>query len=456
MSYTRLTVIGTERKAELALPNGEPVGALLPHVLELLEEKPRGGDVLTLTTLTGASLDFDASLEEQGVRPGAMLRVTTADDAPQAPEVIDITDAITEAGASRRDAWTEAHTRVTLAVAAGAAAAGATMWAMGAFALPAQWMLAGVALLAALGAGLARSGQGVAAVAIASAALGAAVPAAFGLAAEIVPGAGAGAGAGVGAEAGAGVAGAMLPNSVLVAAMAAWFVLGLVWGVGFQRSSARYGAAVGLLASSILFFLGLAGFDRGGVAVVASVLSVAALGLLPGAALSLSGLTSYDDRIMRGERASTRDVRAAIAESFAQLTWTVIAVSVVALLSLSELLLSTDAWRQGLAAALAVVALLRMRTFPLAPPRIALLVAVVVPAVLWLLSTTLVGAGEKALIAGIVALVAVAAAAWRPSEVVAAKLRRWADIVELLVVLTVVPLALGSFGIFADLLEAFR
>lgn len=452
MSYTRLTVIGTERKAELALPNGEPVGALLPHVLELLEEKPRGGDVLTLTTLTGASLDFDASLEEQGVRPGAMLRVTTADDAPQAPEVIDITDAITEAGASRRDAWTEAHTRVTLAVAAGAAAAGATMWAMGAFALPAQWMLAGVALLAALGAGLARSGQGVAAVAIASAALGAAVPAAFGLAAEIVPGAG----AGVGAEAGAGVAGAMLPNSVLVAAMAAWFVLGLVWGVGFQRSSARYGAAVGLLASSILFFLGLAGFDRGGVAVVASVLSVAALGLLPGAALSLSGLTSYDDRIMRGERASTRDVRAAIAESFAQLTWTVIAVSVVALLSLSELLLSTDAWRQGLAAALAVVALLRMRTFPLAPPRIALLVAVVVPAVLWLLSTTLVGAGEKALIAGIVALVAVAAAAWRPSEVVAAKLRRWADIVELLVVLTVVPLALGSFGIFADLLEAFR
>lgn len=454
MSYTRLTVIGTERKAELALPNGEPVGALLPHVLELLEEKPRGGDVLTLTTLTGASLDFDASLEEQGVRPGAMLRVTTADDAPQAPEVIDITDAITEAGASRRDAWTEAHTRVTLAVAAGAAAAGATMWAMGAFALPAQWMLAGVALLAALGAGLARSGQGVAAVAIASAALGAAVPAAFGLAAEIVPGAGAG--VGVGAEAGAGVAGAMLPNSVLVAAMAAWFVLGLVWGVGFQRSSARYGAAVGLLASSILFFLGLAGFDRGGVAVVASVLSVAALGLLPGAALSLSGLTSYDDRIMRGERASTRDVRAAIAESFAQLTWTVIAVSVVALLSLSELLLSTDAWRQGLAAALAVVALLRMRTFPLAPPRIALLVAVVVPAVLWLLSTTLVGAGEKALIAGIVALVAVAAAAWRPSEVVAAKLRRWADIVELLVVLTVVPLALGSFGIFADLLEAFR
>lgn len=448
MSYTRLTVIGTERKAELALPNGEPVGALLPHVLELLEEKPRGGDVLTLTTLTGASLDFDASLEEQGVRPGAMLRVTTADDAPQAPEVIDITDAITEAGASRRDAWTEAHTRVTLAVAAGAAAAGATMWAMGAFALPAQWMLAGVALLAALGAGLARSGQGVAAVAIASAALGAAVPAAFGLAAEIVPGAGAGAGAGV--------AGAMLPNSVLVAAMAAWFVLGLVWGVGFRRSSARYGAAVGLLASSILFFLGLAGFDRGGVAVVASVLSVAALGLLPGAALSLSGLTSYDDRIMRGERASTRDVRAAIAESFAQLTWTVIAVSVVALLSLSELLLSTDAWRQGLAAALAVVALLRMRTFPLAPPRIALLVAVVVPAVLWLLSTTLVGAGEKALIAGIVALVAVAAAAWRPSEVVAAKLRRWADIVELLVVLTVVPLALGSFGIFADLLEAFR
>lgn len=443
MSYTRLTVIGSERKAELALPNGEPVGALLPLVLELLDERPRGGDVLTLTTLTGASLDADASLDEQGVRPGAMLRVTTIDDAPQAPEVIDITDAITEAGASRSDTWAEAHTRTTLAIAAGVAAAGAAMWALGAFTLPAQWILAAVALLAAAGAGLARSGQRVAAVAVASAALGVAVPAAVGLAAEI------------GAASGGQWASGMLPTTVLVATMAGWFVLGIVWGIGFERSSARYGAAVGLLASGLLFSLSLAGFDRGGLAVVASVLSVAALGLLPGAALSLSGLTAYDDRIMRGERASTRDVRAAIAESFAQLTWTVIAVSIILLLTLTELLLSQDPWRQGLAASLAVVALLRTRTFPLIPPRLALLGAVVVPAALWLLSTTLFGDGEKALFAGAVALIAVAAAAWHPSEVVAAKLRRWADTVELLVVLTVVPLALGSFGIFADLLEAF-
>ena len=47
MSYTRLTVIGSERKAELALPNSEPIGVLLPHVLELLEETPSGGAVLT-------------------------------------------------------------------------------------------------------------------------------------------------------------------------------------------------------------------------------------------------------------------------------------------------------------------------------------------------------------------------------------------------------------------------
>ncbi|PPF81754.1 hypothetical protein C5E07_16100 [Pseudoclavibacter sp. RFBJ3] len=444
MSYTRLTVIGSERKAELALPNSEPVGVLLPHVLELLEETPSGGAVLTLTTLTGVSLDFDATLEEQGVRPGALLRVTTVDDAPQAPEVIDITDAITEAGAARRDAWTQAHTRSVLAVAAGLAAAGAGFWVRSAFALPAEWMLAAVALLAAAGAGLARSGQRAAVAGVASAALGLAVPAAFGLAAEI--------GAASGREGGWDA----LPTVVLVAAMAAWFVLGLVWGVGFQRTSARYGAGVGLLLSAGLFFVDLAGFDRGGVAVFAAVMSVAVLGLLPGAALSLSGLTAYDDRIMRGARATTSDVRAAIAESFAQLTWTVIAVSAVAILSLSELLLSQDPWRQGLAASLAVIALLRMRTFPLAPPRIALLLAAAVPTALWLLSTTLVSDEGKALIAGVAALVAVVVAAWEPSEVVAAKLRRWADILELLVVLTVVPLALGSFGVFADLLEAFR
>ena len=43
MAYTRLTMIGSNRKADLVLPDDEPVGALLPQLLEVLDERIPGG-----------------------------------------------------------------------------------------------------------------------------------------------------------------------------------------------------------------------------------------------------------------------------------------------------------------------------------------------------------------------------------------------------------------------------
>lgn len=42
MAYTRLTMIGSNRKADLVLPDDEPVGALLPQLLEVLDERIPG------------------------------------------------------------------------------------------------------------------------------------------------------------------------------------------------------------------------------------------------------------------------------------------------------------------------------------------------------------------------------------------------------------------------------
>ena len=44
----------------------------------------------------------------------------------------------------------------------------------------------------------------------------------------------------------------------------------------------------------------------------------------------------------------------------------------------------------------------------------------------------------------------------RPSAVFGAKLRRAAEVVELLLMITTIPLALGALGIYTDLLETFR
>ena len=56
--FTRLTIIGTERKAELVVPSDEAIGRLMPRLMELLEE-PNGSVArpLTLVRATGEQLD---------------------------------------------------------------------------------------------------------------------------------------------------------------------------------------------------------------------------------------------------------------------------------------------------------------------------------------------------------------------------------------------------------------
>ncbi len=50
MQYTRMTFFGSRRTADIVLPDDEPVGALLPEVLDLLVEPPGTGSAPTLVT----------------------------------------------------------------------------------------------------------------------------------------------------------------------------------------------------------------------------------------------------------------------------------------------------------------------------------------------------------------------------------------------------------------------
>ena len=56
--FTRLTVIGSARKADLVVPNDEAVAGLMPRLMDLLDE-PTGSVVrpLTLVRSTGEQLD---------------------------------------------------------------------------------------------------------------------------------------------------------------------------------------------------------------------------------------------------------------------------------------------------------------------------------------------------------------------------------------------------------------
>ena len=81
MSYSRVTILGTRRRLAI-LPSDEPVGRLLPDLLdEAVCRPPRPGH---LVTRSGAALPEDVSLGQDGTDdrqqrlPALVVRVLTA------------------------------------------------------------------------------------------------------------------------------------------------------------------------------------------------------------------------------------------------------------------------------------------------------------------------------------------------------------------------------------------
>jgi hypothetical protein len=93
---------------------------------------------------------------------------------------------------------------------------------------------------------------------------------------------------------------------------------------------------------------------------------------------------------------------------------------------------------------------------PLIPQRIALLITGLTPLLAMLVGSPQLSSMPRMIIAAVVLIVLLGIALIRPSAVFGAKLRRAAEVVELLLMITTIPLALGALGIYTDLLETFR
>ena len=120
-TFTRLTVVGTAREAELVVPDDEAIGGLIPRLMALLEE-PTGpvARPLALVRSTGEQLDDARSAAEQDLADGEQLRLVRADDAPPPPEVADVTDVVGDTYAERGGRWSSAARQTTGAIALGA------------------------------------------------------------------------------------------------------------------------------------------------------------------------------------------------------------------------------------------------------------------------------------------------------------------------------------------------
>lgn len=430
--YTRLTVHGSRNRAELVLPSDEPLVAMLPDVLDLLDEPEGAARPITLVTVLGEQLDASLSLAEQDVRQGSIVRLVRLDEAPPPPEVADVTELAGASVEQRADRWRREW--AVLAVAAVSLGIGRLLSDhFGARPAQHSWLWAAAGALTVVAIVLARQGRRTGA-AIGTAALAAGLTAAP--SAALV----------AGQPAGAGV-GAWLAVGALIAA--------LVAGLGIGDRGVALGGALGAVLVAGWAGLGLLGvppLDSAGVIGVAAVLG---LGLLPGLAMSVSGLSGLDDRVVEGRTVLRPAAAEALTAVHRGLSWATIGVSAVAAVAGYQLGVSRDGWAMGLAGACASVLALRTRVLPLAPQRLALFGAA---------AATLAGvalsafATSPALTAGLLVVLAVAligAVAVPAGDNLRARLARLGNLVELVAVVATVPLLLGLLGLYDDLLAAF-
>lgn len=435
-SFTRLTLVGQTRRAEVVVPSDEGFAALLPQLLDLVDEAPRlQPETTALVRATGEQVDLALDATTQQLADGEVLRVVRAAAAPPPPEVADVTDVASDALAARADRWdVDVRQRVAaVAVAVAVAAAGTVLVAAGQDLAAAVGAVAGALLAGATAAGVGRSGRVHGARSLTAAGLGAA---------PVV---------------GLGVAGAgLLPAlpSALAAAAVAWCVLAAGAGVGGRDRGTLAGALAGAGLTVVHLGLRLLVPPVAADAVVAVVAAVA-LGLLPGYAMTASGLTALDDAVLDGALPARRRVQRSLDDAYRGLTWSTVAVATTLATAATALLVSPDRGATTLGALVVAVAALRTRSLPLAVQGVVLWAAAGAPVVVAVLvaGPTQPWLTAGALLAAALAVAVVAAA--RPSGQQRARWRRTGDLVELFLVVALLPVLLGVLGVYGELLEVF-
>lgn len=423
-TYTRVTVLAADRKAEVVVPDSQTVAAVMPDLLRLLEHGPAP---VTLTRALGTQLDPSRTLADQDVEDGCALWLTPLDQAPPPPEVTDITDLTAAQHSNRADLWSRGWSLAlsTLVVATMAWVAASTLLGAG---LSLTWVAPVVVALVVLACVTARRGDRAATSVLTGAATGAALP----LGQVLVP-----------------------DEPVLVALAVCWGLVGAVLAVvrlaGVRDTGLGGGAAV---AAGLGLGLGAGASwspDPGAAAAVVGVIAALTLALAPGIAMTVSGLARLDDRTAAGDEVPRTAAHDAVGAAYRALTAMVVATAVV--IGLCGLLLTgEDPWARALVAILAVTTALRARVLPLVAQRLALVVIATGLSVaqLW---------GAAPVVAACIACLVLAGAAWwalaRPSAVTLARLNRAGDALEAIALLGVVPVLLGRLGVFADLAGAF-
>ena len=445
--FTRVTVIGTQRRAELVIPDDEAISTLLPRLMDLLDE-PAGpvARPLALVRVSGEQVEAALTAAEQQLVDGERLRLVRAAEAPPPPEVADVTDVVGDSFAERRDRWSETARYAAAAVGVGSLAAVGGLVGN----LPAGPGTLVVVLLVVAAITVGRTGGTTdrrwPVVVCTAAAAGLCLPLAQALLRSPAIGA---------PLLGSGTA--PLTGWVGLTVALGWTVLGVGIGLGLRSRPAGPGAVVGLALTALPLVLTGAGLAAERTATLTALAAVIVLGLLPWYALSSSGLTGLDDQVLAGTPSRRSAATRTVDEAYRALSWTATAVAVPLGASAAVLVGSPDRWEVVLGLVVITITALRTRAFPLIVQQIPLVLAALAGSVAAVLThqPSLTPARQAGLLVAGAVVVAVAAGV-QPAAHHRARLRRFGNLLEALAVIALLPLILGVFGVYGQLVGTFR
>ncbi|MFT2017278.1 EsaB/YukD family protein [Streptomyces sp. 796.1] len=441
---SRVTLVGERRRIDLVLPSDEPVGRLLPDVMELLGDRIPARPMLRhLVTSDGTVLAPDATLAAAHVPDGAVLRLVRVQDAPSAPVVHDVTDEVADDLDVRPWRWGPQARRATAGLIAVGWTLVAALLARHEFAADdAGPVLAGSAAPAALIGALAGRARrrGLATTLI--------------VAAGVLGVLGAWTLGDAHAWSGAERLAAVAAVAVITLALLGW--CSPLGRGGLVGAGAAAGAA-GCWEAAIAFNdAAHTATDQARVGALLAVVSVVVLGVLPRLALMASGLAALDDRRSAGTSVSRYEVSTALSATHRALALATCVCAVSGATAGVLALRTPTVWTVLLTAAVAVAVLLRSRAFPLVVEVVVLLLAGAVLGVrlvtVWLAHAD--PAGPLAVATGL-AVLPLLVLAVRPAEHVRVRLRRMGDVVESFAVIALLPLVIGVFGVYGRLLDTF-
>ena len=436
----RLTIRAPRRRLDLAVPHQVPLAELLPEVLRRAGEADPDRSVVggwMLRRGDGAALSGDAALARQGVRDGDVLYLVPRNLTWPEPAYDDVIEEIASSARAHARAWDAGATRLfALAAAAVVLLAGlALLVVTDAGGLVAVASLAASAVLLTAGGLLSRAGgDGVAG----------ATAAGFGLLY-----------AAVGAEL---LTGGAVPARVLVGASAlllAAAVGGVAVGFGVRVFVA--GASVGLFGA-VGGVLGLTVSPVGAAAIVAVAL-MAGIGLAPLLAVRLGKLplplvTAAAEVLAQERRPDRPDLLAAVARADEILFGVLLGIAVTGAGTVAVLATSPNAAARLLAGLVGLALLSRARLFPALAARLPLLLAGVSGLGLAFWSGLVdAGAGTRLVAVGVasavvVVLLTIAATAQRRRPDGSPYLSRLVDLVDIIAVIALAPVACAVLNLY--------